>query len=161
MKSLLSPIGHYRAEHVQPSRGKRQKKRKRQELNPAELPSALPPAPEITSCIDVGFTTVTRHLQNTDAKMYNPDTASGPATNLSIRSYSAIFVARSGQPSILASHLPQMVATASRSHPLQQPTRLVGLSKACGDRREWHFEQFISLPSCSRNSIFSIPRFNP
>lgn len=50
------------------------------------------------------------------------------------RFYSAIFVARSGQPNALSSHLPQMVAVACKSHPSQPPTRLVELPRACEGR---------------------------
>ena len=48
--------------------------------------------------------------------------------------YSAVFVARSGQPTAFTSHLPQMVAVASRSSSATRPVRLVGFSKACEDR---------------------------
>jgi ribonuclease P/MRP protein subunit POP3 len=50
------------------------------------------------------------------------------------RFYSAIFVARSGQPNALSSHLPRMVAAASKSHPSQSPTRLVELPRGCEGR---------------------------
>ncbi|KAH6712036.1 hypothetical protein DL95DRAFT_426255 [Leptodontidium sp. 2 PMI_412] len=48
--------------------------------------------------------------------------------------FSAIFVPRSSQPSILHSHLPQLIATASLAHPSLPATRLVQLPKGCDAR---------------------------
>ncbi len=45
-----------------------------------------------------------------------------------------MFVARGDHNAAFDSHFPQMVAVASRRHPDQQPVRLVGFSRACGDR---------------------------
>ncbi|OTB08653.1 hypothetical protein M426DRAFT_159111 [Hypoxylon sp. CI-4A] len=133
--NLLDPLGQYRSEHVQLSKGKRDKKRKRK--GSATRDVLPPPTPEVKSYIDVGLTTVTRCLQelssrgrvgepSTDDKLSNRE-ASTPF-------YSAIFVARSGQPSVLNGHLSQMVAVASKSRPSRAPIRLVGLSKSCEDR---------------------------
>ena len=59
--------------------------------------------------------------------------------------YSVIFVARSGHPSVMHSHLPQMVAVASKAHPERAPVRLVGLSKACEER----LSQSLGIPRVS------------
>jgi RNase P subunit Pop3 len=48
--------------------------------------------------------------------------------------FSAIFVLRSSQPSILHAHLPQLIATASLAHPKLPTTRLVQLPKGCDER---------------------------
>lgn len=48
--------------------------------------------------------------------------------------FSAIFVPRSSQPAILNAHLPQLIATASLSHPELPATRLVQLPKGCDAR---------------------------
>ncbi|KAL7626868.1 RNase P and RNase MRP subunit [Parahypoxylon ruwenzoriense] len=123
--TLLVPLGQYRSEYIQPSKGKRDKKRKRQGPTTHSMDFSPPPAPEIKSYIDVGLAAVTRSLQ---------ETASKGQSSESNRPYSAIFVARSGQPNALNCHLPQMVAAASKSRQARAPTRLVGLSKACEDR---------------------------
>lgn len=43
-----------------------------------------------------------------------------------------VFVVRSGPPSTFFSHLPQMVAVASRHQ--KEPVRLVGFSKSCEEK---------------------------
>lgn len=127
--NLLGPLGQYRSQYVQLSKGKRDKKRKRKAPTTAYKDLSPPPAPELKSYIDVGLTAVTRHLQ---------DKAQSVESNLEDKratpSYSAIFVARSAYPNALNGHLPQMVAVASESHPEQMPIRLVGLSKSYEDR---------------------------
>ncbi|ETS76318.1 hypothetical protein PFICI_11705 [Pestalotiopsis fici W106-1] len=145
LASLLAPIGNHRLEHIKPSKGSRERKRKRKE---AAKPSAdhlpvVPPAPEIGSFVDVGLAVVTRSLESVVAQ--KPDEESviieetmtdetHPQTNSSSIPYSAVFVARSDQPSVLNSHLPQILAAASLRDPTREPIRLVGLSKTCQDR---------------------------
>lgn len=131
-------------EHIKPSRGKKEKKRKLREAesSTADPPAVIPPAPEIASFVDVGLTTVTRSLECSAAIQLNESTTvEEPKTDethqhkrASQVSYAAVFVARSGQPSVLNSHLPQMVAAASLKDSSAEPIRLVGLSKACQDR---------------------------
>ena len=48
--------------------------------------------------------------------------------------FSAIFVPRSSQPSILHAHLPQLVTTASLANPELPATRLIQLPKGCEAR---------------------------
>ncbi|KAI1103784.1 hypothetical protein F4804DRAFT_309184 [Jackrogersella minutella] len=134
--TLLGPLGQYRSQYGQMSKGKRDKKRKRKSP-PVQVKDLMPPAPELRLHVDVGLTTVTRHLQEMSSK--SQDMKAGFGDKLPIQeaftlSYSAIFVARSGQLNILNGHLPQMVAVASKSNPTQIPIRLVGLSKFCEDR---------------------------
>ncbi|KAI1484155.1 hypothetical protein F4774DRAFT_364956 [Daldinia eschscholtzii] len=135
--NLLAPLGQYRSEYVELSKGKRDKKRKRKVTTTQSESIAPPPAPELKSYVDVGIVTVTRHLQElasqTQAKKTNSDNK--PVTQDAAHDfYSAIFVARSGPPNTLHRHLPQAVAIASKAHPEQTPVRLVGLSKPCDDR---------------------------
>jgi ribonuclease P/MRP protein subunit POP3 len=128
---------------VKPSKGRRGKKRKRKEAakQPADSKPVVPPPPEIGSFVDVGLSVITRSLGSVGVEATSNSTTieeqnlcAGSQGSGSRRPYSAIFVARSGQPSILNSHLPQMVALASRTKPGEEPIRLVGLSKACQDR---------------------------
>ncbi|KAI1752846.1 hypothetical protein F4782DRAFT_498790 [Xylaria castorea] len=135
--NLLSPLGHYRSRYIHASKGHRAKKRKRKELPDEETTLPVPPAPELKSYVDIGLSCVTQSLQKTASEgaeassvRDDQDPRDRPAT----RFYSAIFVARSGQPNALSSHLPQMVAVACKSHPLQPPTRLVELPRACEGR---------------------------
>ncbi|KAI2785332.1 hypothetical protein F4815DRAFT_452327 [Daldinia loculata] len=135
--NLLTPLGQYRSEYVELSKGKRDKKRKRKVSTTHSENVPPPPSPELKSYVDVGLTTVTRHLQELASKAQDVEANSDdklPTQDVSRRSYSAIFVARSGQPNVLNGHLPQMAAIASKSHPEQMPIRLVGLSKSCEDR---------------------------
>ncbi|KAF7535228.1 hypothetical protein G7054_g5532 [Neopestalotiopsis clavispora] len=126
--------------------GKREKKRKRKEAakSSAHPPPIIPPVPEIGSFVDVGLAVVTRSLESIVA-VRKPDeesvTLEPPITDNAYEQtsststrYSAVFVTRSDQPSVLNSHLPQMVAAASLREPAGEPTRLVGLSKSCQDR---------------------------
>ncbi|KAK7924076.1 hypothetical protein PG985_006130 [Apiospora marii] len=124
--NFLSPLGNFRRHHTPTSKGKRIKKRKRHVTDSTENGSMNPEAPAIRQYVDIGLTTVTRGLQK-------PSTTSHDTTE-SFRQYSVIFVARSGQPSGINSHLPQMVAAASGLRPLQSPIRLVGFSKSCEQR---------------------------
>ncbi|KAI1393727.1 uncharacterized protein F4822DRAFT_22205 [Hypoxylon trugodes] len=135
--TLLAPLGQYRSENFHPSKGKRDRKRKRKSPNTQSRESLPPPAPELRSYVDIGLTAVTRHLQEIASEGENVEQSEDkPPTSQETHtpSYSAIFVARSGHPNALDGHLPQMVAVASKSHPTRAPIRLVGLSKSCEDR---------------------------
>ncbi|KAI0386271.1 hypothetical protein F5Y04DRAFT_119400 [Hypomontagnella monticulosa] len=136
--TLLAPLGQYRSEHVQLSRGKRDKKRKRKTEATQSKDLSLPPAPELRSYLDVGVTAITRHLQEITSQARDSSMMEIEDESLNQGAsppfYSVIFVARSGQPSALNGHLPQMVAVASKSYPGRTPIRLVGLSKSCEDR---------------------------
>lgn len=97
----------------------------------------MPPSPEVASCVDVGLSNITRNLQlnaSSSALETEPKESQDASTPKPQVSYSVIFVSRSGPPSALISHLPQMVAVASKSQQLAEPTRLVGFSKACEER---------------------------
>ncbi|KAJ4424328.1 RNase P and RNase MRP subunit [Gnomoniopsis sp. IMI 355080] len=137
--NLLSPIGQHRKAYIKVSKGKRSKraaKRKRgQDEDPQEEVS-VPPTPAIASSVHVGLSNITRNLQlcaaipiaaaDTEAKEDGDTTLAKP--------YSIIFVSRSGPPSAFFSHLPQMIAIASKSQQLAEPIRLVGFSKDSEER---------------------------
>ncbi|KAI0914468.1 hypothetical protein F4823DRAFT_573402 [Ustulina deusta] len=135
--SLLSPLGHYRSQHTHASKGNRAKKRKRKEQSNQETAPPVPPVPELQSYVDIGLSCVSRCLQQTASEGLETTSLRDnqkPEDIPASRFYSAIFVTRSGQPNALSSHLPQMVAVASKSHPSQSPTRLVELPRACEGR---------------------------
>ncbi|TVY33014.1 hypothetical protein LSUB1_G007330 [Lachnellula subtilissima] len=155
--SILSPIGQHRLKYAEPSKGKRDKKRKRKEAKLAEVPldTSTPPVPDISSFVVVGLNSIVRHLESsskaskpeqardyvievtkadelTEAKIpetTNSDAKPQPSTHLS-----AIFVPGSSQPSILNAHLPQLIATASKENQDLPATRLVQLPKDCDAR---------------------------
>ena len=121
--SLISPLGQHRRDHVVPSKGKR-KRKKAPEISSGER-EPVPDAP-LATFVDVGLSAISRVLEKMSSSTQPPDNHQA--------SYSVIFVARSGQSAAFTSHLPQMVAAASQSHPGRPPIRLVGFSKACEDR---------------------------
>jgi hypothetical protein len=69
-QSLLSPIGQYRTTNITPSKGKRNKKRKREgkKLEGEEPPPSRPPLPEISSFVVVGLNSITRSLESLTQK---------------------------------------------------------------------------------------------
>ena len=148
--SLLSPIGEHRARHVSHSKGKRDKKRKRGETKEENVfPPASPPPPELVSHIDVGLVAVTRRLQQSgtwlNAEHSKTEYTSGVASETSRKPYAVVFVARAAQPSILNSHLPQLIAVASQACTEKEPIRLFGISKAC----EARLSEALGLPRAS------------
>ena len=154
---LLAPLGSHRANMATPSKGKRNKKRKRQEakrkgsnagLNQSDAP---PPVPEISSHLLVGLASITRYLEligsirTVNGLHEKSETILAPAccesgidlehdSNTKIRHLAAIFVCRPSQPSVLHAHLPQLVAAASLRNPHLQPTRLVQLPQGSENR---------------------------
>ena len=128
--------------------------------------TVLPPPPEISSFLVVGFNSITAILESASQKSKTPkpliratpeDEAeqglkhSNPKSKANVVStfgnsgdgtshssvnahFSAIFVSRSSQPTILHAHLPQLVATASLACPDSPATRLVQLPKGCDAR---------------------------
>ncbi|KAJ8068103.1 hypothetical protein OCU04_003675 [Sclerotinia nivalis] len=143
--SILSPIGSYRSNHIITSKGKRSKKRKRRDSKAGnEKSSETPPPPEISSYIVTGLNSIHRMLEessknglDTKANPDNPKAETRPRTKDVFSfdcHFSAIFVARSNQPPILNSHLPQIIDTASKAHPIKPSTRLVQLPKGSETR---------------------------
>ncbi|KAJ1337590.1 ribonuclease P/MRP protein subunit POP3 [Microdochium nivale] len=136
--TLLAPIGEYRAQNVTRSKGKREKKRKRALAKDDKVPTPpSPPPPELMDHVEVGLVAVTRRLQGMGVAPKGTNSSQPAAVDgktSTKRPYSAVFIARAAQPSILNGHLPQMIAVASKTRPDHDPVRLVGLSKACEAR---------------------------
>jgi ribonuclease P/MRP protein subunit POP3 len=104
----------------------------------------LDEAPERMSFVDVGFSTITRRLQELSGRE-----VSSTDEEPSGQPYAFVFVARSGQSAAFNGHFPQMVAFASKASPGASPIRLVGYSKACGER----LSSSIGLPRVSSIGI--------
>ncbi|TLD30512.1 hypothetical protein PspLS_02338 [Pyricularia sp. CBS 133598] len=136
--SLLSPLGDYRRGHLVPSKGKRSKKKSKEQASDGQTPGSerpRPPPPELSAYVDVGLASITRCLQD-DSESSSIVSGGDQQTpgNLKGPPYSMILVARSGHSSAFHSHFPQMVAMASKSRPDQPAIRLLGFSKSCEDR---------------------------
>jgi len=152
-RSLLNPLGEYRSQHIVPSKGKREKKRKRkgkplseepeQDLSRKHAPSAeVPEPPDMQRHLTIGFNSTTRYLESLAqgsattttqgqkpkfSKVGNPSADSSHSKKP--RPIVAIFVPRSDHPSILYSHLPLLIKTASLAPPSSPTPRLVSLPK--------------------------------
>lgn len=159
----MSPIGQHRARHIALSKGKRSKKRKRQEailekgIETTTLESA-PPQPEVSRFIVVGLNSITRilksSLQNANAKPKKlsssdsygdgdtqacqdekPDGMEKATTEERPNSqFIAIFVSSSSHLSIIHAHLQGLLATASLAHQGPITTRLIRLPKGSEER---------------------------
>jgi ribonuclease P/MRP protein subunit POP3 len=125
MQSLLSPLGQHRRTHVQPSKGRRALKRKKEDTEPKPPTDKAdrPPPPELANSIDVGFNSISRKLESLSSL--------GGEQN---EAYSVVFVARGNQSAAFNCHFPQMIGAASKSLPPEAKIRLVGFSKPCSDR---------------------------
>ncbi|POS74787.1 hypothetical protein DHEL01_v206815 [Diaporthe helianthi] len=132
---LLSPICQYQDSHIQPSKGKKAKAQKRK-LDESGEPRAqlpIPPPPAVADSLDVGLTNITRNLAACCSEAQAVQAVAGRDGVQDHRpTYSVVFVVRSATPSTFFSHLPQMVAIASRQ--MDEPIRLVGFSKSCEER---------------------------
>ncbi|SPO02794.1 uncharacterized protein DNG_05469 [Cephalotrichum gorgonifer] len=138
--SLLEPLGQHRRRHLQPSKGKGAKKRKRNtpSANSSSDIQQVPATPEISKYVDVGLASISRGLEqlSSAAELHPPvppEEQSRPTESDAV-AYSVIFVARSGQSTAFHCHYPQMVAVASRSPSCSHPIRLVGFSAPCAER---------------------------
>jgi len=160
---LLDPVGQHRKEHIKPSKGKRSRKRKRQsaEKDAASVAVvAIPPAPEITSYLTLGFNTTVRYLENLSVAsrpqtLTNTGIQASKETSETSRSprmpLAAVFVCRTNLPPILTSVLPLLTETASLAYPQEQPIRLISLSEKAEARLAQALHQpkvgFIGLQS--------------
>lgn len=132
--SLLLPIGEHRSGHVDPSKGKRDRRRKsikHEEITEshkgimAHPAPQNPPMPEVSSHLIVGFNSTNRQLEK-EAQRSNH--------GIVLRRLAAIFVPRSDQAPILTSHLPLLVHSASLVRSASPAIRLVNLSKGAEAR---------------------------
>lgn len=152
--STLAPVGHHRTSHVT-SKGKRSRKRKRQEAKEKALLATNNetrdstndgiPSPEIQKHVVVGLNSILRHLhtlsQASKAKQPGAETTlensegapeDEDSRNLvQLRPFAAIFTLcpTPASPTILTTHLPTLVHTSSLIYPSFQPTRLIPLSQ--------------------------------
>lgn len=139
--SLLRPIGRYRRDHVQTSKGKRaaKKAKARKDSATPETSDLKPPAPELIRMIDVGLNTITKTLtESTSSKPAEPcvmDKAGAPDSGQDVDSpYTMVFVARGDQQSTFNCHFPKMVAASTTHMPPGSRTRLIGFSKTSSER---------------------------
>ena len=116
------------------SRGKRARKRKREDKVAAIQQSAAtlkpepPPAPEILQYLTVGYNSTHRALEalvqtRRQVRIQCPDSMSVDSS----KQLAAIFVDRSSQPKIMHNHLPLLVAAASNTMKETHVIRLVAL----------------------------------
>ncbi|KAK4237058.1 hypothetical protein C8A03DRAFT_16366 [Achaetomium macrosporum] len=141
---LLAPLGAHRRSFIPASKGKRRRAKKAggPESSSAEAPvPAAPPVPELAAYVDVGLSKISRTLQVMSGKDELVSSSENAApkreearAGVETRSYTVVFVARSGQSSAFHCHFPQMVALAAGSQSPDQAVRLVGFSKACEER---------------------------
>ena len=132
----------YRDTYLNPSKGKRQRaKRKHEELTQARPQTKTPPRPELSGYVDVGLSCISRQLALMSGKHENnlsserhPESRSSSATETPQQQYAVIFVSRSGLAPAFISHFPQMVAAASSPKANGDSTRLVGFSRSCQER---------------------------
>ncbi|KAL2886416.1 RNase p and RNase mrp subunit [Ceratocystis lukuohia] len=156
--SFLEPLGQYRMRHCEPSKGKSSRKRKRGAIKKAnekglDAPTKSlekPPPPVITEYVDVGLSGITRNLQILSfPKLQNAKETQADATPQQDQPYAAIFIARSGQPSMFHSHMPELVAAASRHPSAVKPIRLIAISQPCSER----LTKALGLPRVSAIAI--------
>ena len=140
--SLLSPLGVYRDTYLNPSKGKRQRaKRKHDELAQATPQTKTPPRPELAGYIDVGLSCISRQLEllsgrheNNPSSEKQPESKSSSTNETPQQQYAVIFVSRSGLAPAFIAHFPQMVAAASSPNANEDSARLVGFSRSCQER---------------------------
>ncbi len=156
---MLSPIGDHRSKYINRSKGKRAKKRKRDEahkeqnLEPNPSPArhepgevGTPPDLEILNYLTIGFNTTNRYLealaqkstpgtfqpatQGLDIQLRKPHEARKVDLQASsLKPLEAVFVPRSDQPSIMHSHLPVLIKAASLASSPPGNIKLVVLPK--------------------------------
>lgn len=114
-----------------------------------------PPLPDVLRFVALGLNSITRVLEAASQKsrlkgLSSSDTPSndtspseGEKDDIVAKSvaekdahsvFSAVFVSRHSQPSILHAHLPQLVATASLAYPESPATRLIQLPRGSEER---------------------------
>jgi ribonuclease P/MRP protein subunit POP3 len=118
---LLEPIGNHRRTHITPSKGKRSKKRKREEAkqNGRGSMDVTPDPPEILRHITVGLNSTSRHLE----EMTKYSSRAKTKTQLKDKpahptpSPLAVVFLTAPPTSLPYSHLPTLCALASENHP--------------------------------------------
>ena len=110
--------------HVEPSKGKREKKRKRaaREIEP----NSPPPMPEIYKSLTIGFNSTNRALES---MIRQPAVPGQPGESCNAQKLTVVFVDQATQSSILHSRLPLLVASASLANKDDPQIRLVSLPR--------------------------------
>lgn len=133
--SVLSPIGQHRSNHVIPSKGKRDRKRKKQEIKEGAEKPMIPESPEIHAFVVVGLSSITRRLDSLSQKAKPGDNSNGKTDEKTAetppRRFSAIFTTHQIPKSTFSAHLPQLIYTASLAQPDLPAIRLVKLPEGC------------------------------
>ncbi|KAF2100377.1 hypothetical protein NA57DRAFT_54469 [Rhizodiscina lignyota] len=130
--SVLSPIGHHRVTNTHPSKGKRQKKRKRDSASDESIPDANlteTREPGIANFVTVGLNSTSRHLEALSAPLKDQTKQTSEVVQSEYRPpLSAIFLPKARNDMIYA-HLPLLAQTASSAQnlPAHSATRLVPL----------------------------------
>ncbi|KKA26867.1 hypothetical protein TD95_002441 [Thielaviopsis punctulata] len=160
--TFLEPLGRYRQQHIAPSKGKSSRKRKRDAIKKSaskeggmdidRVCSEKPPVPEIAAYVDVGLSAITRNLQDiaVPSRSSGKSEASEPILAKK-QPYAAVFVAKSGQVSMLHNHFPELVAAASRNPAVSSHIKLVGFSQTCAEK----LTKALGLPRVSAIAIRS------
>lgn len=142
---LLAPVGEHKSQHAFPSKGKRKRKKAKDQATTVEESDSLgnersdrlhSPFADLQNHLTVGFNTTTRYLENLSRRSA-PDKLSGHETTsncVNLKPLTVVFVSRSDQPPILHSHLPLLIKTASLASPALPATRLVMLPKGAEER---------------------------
>ena len=143
-RSLLIPIGQLKSQQVAPLNGKKKRKQSRtqstarNETNQvvSKVMTLSPVLSDTNAHLTIGFNTTMRYLE-TLARLSAPDSLS-PQLSGSIlskpRPLAAVFVANYHQLSILYSHLPLLIKTASLASPSSSAIRLIKLPQKSEER---------------------------
>ncbi|KAF2875103.1 hypothetical protein BDV95DRAFT_308498 [Massariosphaeria phaeospora] len=142
---LLTPLSHHRKTHIQPSRGK--KRKRKANPDPENLDTAPPPPPEIGNHILVGLNSVTRHLEALVARTTpatltahtSTEEQAGQATNPNSNSNTTpltLLIIPHSAPSSSAAHahlptllhLSHLAQTSDPTSPTTPPPRLITLA---------------------------------
>ncbi|KAL9110436.1 MAG: hypothetical protein Q9227_004980 [Pyrenula ochraceoflavens] len=136
--AILEPLGRYRAQFLNPSKGKRASKRRRraQKDSPSsntrthspQFP-APPPPPDLSHTAIVGFNAITRHLEALAAASPPQSSPETPSSTTLPPPLAALFYTPTTLPPLLTHNLPLLTHLASFSHPsTTPPTRLIPLT---------------------------------
>jgi len=148
----LGPLGEFRSQYIVPSKGKREKRRKRKEKALSEEPeqdpleklaphAEIPERPGMQNHLTIGFNSTTKYLEalaqrpSLEQTPTNVEESSKDISDpLNRKPLIAVFVPGSDQPSILYSHLPLLIKIASLAAASSPPPRLVSLPKGSEER---------------------------
>lgn len=134
---FLSALGQYRHSHVDRSKGKRLKRRRRKKDKEAGNSAAesVPPVPALVHYVTIGFNSTIQSLQRLASTNSNVLQMSCKEEELNPpKKVAAVFVCTSTLPALLTSSIPTLVAAASARHPSHPPIRLISLPREAEKR---------------------------